>query len=257
MSGEIEPMSGGKMQMHVQRHDAHEQGHLTPEGHEHAKQIATEKVRTYLDENPETHFMVVSSDQVFDDMEPELGGIRAKETADDIVSVIRGSLADRGLPEDHLFGTTEEPVTSSPNLREANIFSNKFMQHLRAQYPDENAWSLYYQDADADTREKMTAESPRDLAMRMDYMVKTAETVGASLHKVPGKEESPLVVWMVGHGGGLDAYLHHYANVPIDQLGFDLSGGFTLRASPNNGVVAEVKGVVYPVKSDDTLSLPQ
>ncbi len=263
MSGEqqLAPMSGGRMEMRVQRHDDHVEGHLTPEGHEHAKQVATEVVNEYLDANSDTHFMVICSDQIWDENEPDLGGVRAKETAKDITETIKDALFERGLPADQLFGSTgddadEGDVTVSPVLREANIFSNKFMQHLRETYPDDNAWSLYYQDQDADTRREKHAESPHDLARRMDYMIKTAEMVGASLHRTPGKEDSPLLVWVVGHGGGLDSYLHHYADVPLEELGFELSGGFTLKASSEHGVVADVKGKEYPIRSDETMSLP-
>ena len=91
----------------------------------------------------------------------------------------------------------------------------------------------------------------------MDYLIKTAEMVGASFHKTQGKEHSPLVVWIVGHGGGLDSFLHHYANVPLNELGFALSGGFTLRATPEEGVVAEVKGKKYPLIQDESFALPK
>jgi len=102
----------------------------------------------------------------------------------------------------------------------------------------------------------MGAESPKDLALRMDYMIKTAEMVGASLHRVPGKEDKPLVVWIVGHGGGLDAYLHQHAGVPLEELGFELSGGFSIRMSDEGQVVAEVKGKEYPMDRSADFNLP-
>lgn len=251
-----EPLSGGRIEMHVQRHDAHDKGHLTLEGREHAKQVAQEKVRQYLDQNPETNFMVIASNQVFDDNEPDFGGLRAIETAQEITNAIKEALAERGLPEDQLFGGESIPTTSTPTLREAGIFSTGFMKHLRTKYPDDSAWSLYYQDTDPETRQGMGAESPLDLAKRMDYMIKTAEMAGASFHKTPGKEHQPIMVWMVGHGGGLDSYLHHYANVPIEELGFDLSGGFTLKAKDGQ-IVADVKGKEYPIHTDESFSLPK
>jgi hypothetical protein len=250
------PMSDGRIEMRVQRHDAHERGYLTPEGHEHARLMADENVNKYLDKNPDTNFMVIASDQVFDDAEPDFGGIRAQETADEVTSAIRDALEQRGLPADHLFGSDGVANTSSPALREAGIFSNGFMKHLRDAYPDDNAWTLYYQDTDEQVRQNVGGESPRDLAMRMDYMIKTAEMVGTSFHRTPGKEDQPLVVWIVGHGGGLDSYLHHYANVPLDELGFDLSDGFSIRATEEQGVVAEVKGIQYPIKTDESLNYP-
>lgn len=258
MSGEhTGRMSGGLMEVHVQRHDAHEQGHLTPEGHEHALRVAYDKANGYLDANPDTHFMVVASDQVFDDREPNFGGIRAQETADDIKTAIGKVLTERGLSEDHLLGDKTEPTILNSALREAGIFSNNFMQHLREKYPNENSWSMYYQDSDAETRKKLGAESPFDLAQRMDYMIKTAEIVGAMFHNIKGNEDTPFLVWIVGHGGGLDSYLHHYADVPLNELGFDLSNGFSLHASPEHGVVADVKGKEYPVRVDTAMSLPK
>ena len=259
MSGEsIGPMSDGRMEMHIQRHDAHEQGHLTPESQEHARETAEEKVQRYLDANEDTHFMLIASDQPFDEREPDFGGLRAHETAAIIADSIRASLAERGRPEEQLFGYNDkEAHATSPTIREADIFSNDFMKHLRSEHPGENPWTLYYQDADADTRKAMQAESPQDLAKRMDYMIKTAEMVGSSFHKTPGKEDKPLVVWMVGHGGGLDSYLHQYAGVPVEELGFDLSGGFTLRATPEGSVVADVKGKEYPIDTDESMNLPE
>lgn len=257
-SEQLGPMSNGRIEMHIQRHDAHEQGHLTAEGREHARAIADGKVEGYLDTNPETHFMVIASDQMFDEREPELGGLRAKETASIIADSIRIHLLERGLPEEQLFGySDQEALTTSPTIREADIFSNDFMQHLRSKYPEDNPWSMYYQDSEAETRKAMGAESPLDLAKRMDYMIKVAEMVGASFHRAPGKEDKPLMIWMVGHGGGLDSYLHHYAGVPLDELGFDLSGGFTLRANPEGSVVADVKGKEYPIHRDESMNLPK
>lgn len=259
MSGEkLGPMSNGRIEMHVQRHDAHEQGHLTPEGREHAKETADEKVKAYLDGNPDTHFMVIASDQMFDDREPGLGGLRAHETAAIIADSIRTALKERGLPAEQLFGyNDQEALTTSPILKEADIFSNEFMQHLRTKYPEDNPWTVYYSDSEAETRRKMGAESPADLATRMDYMIKVAEMVGASFHRAPDKEDKPLLIWIVGHGGGLDAYLHHYAGVPLDELGFGLSGGFSLHATPEGQVVADVKGKEYPVRRDEAMVLPR
>lgn len=258
MSERIGPMSNGRIEMHVQRHDAHEQGHLTPEGQEHAREVAEEKIRNYLDTNPDTHFMVLASDQVFDEREPDFGGQRARETATIITDGIRKELENRQLPAEQLFGyEDQESFATSPSIREADIFSNDFMKHLRESYPDENAWSLYYQDTDAEARQGMGAESPLHLAQRMDYMIKVAEMVGSSFHRTPDKEDKPLVVWIVGHGGGLDSYLHHYAGVPLNELGFDLSGGFSLHADPEHGVVADVKGKEYPIHTNEGIKQPE
>ena len=259
MDGEhLRPMSNGRIELHIQRHDAHEQGHLTLEGREHARAIADGKVESYLDTNPDTHFMVIASDQMFDEREPEVGGLRAHETASIIADSIRTHLLERGLPAEQLFGhSDQEALTTSPTIREADIFSNDFMQHLRSKYPEENPWSMYYQDSEAETRKSMGAESPRDLAERMDSMIKVAEMVGASFHRTPGKEDKPLVIWMVGHGGGLDSYLHHYARVPLDELGFDLSSGFTLKATPEGSVVAIVKDKEYPIHRPESKDFPQ
>lgn len=255
---QLGPMSNGRIEMHIQRHDDHEQGHLTAAGREHARAVADEKVEAYLDKNPDIHFMVIASDQMIDERDPGMGGRRAHETASIITESIRAHLLDRGLPAEQLFGySDEEALTTSPVIREANIFSNDFMQHLRTKYSEDNPWSMYYQDTEAETRRSMGAESPHDLAKRMDYMIKVAEMVGASFHKAPGKEDKPLLIWMVGHGGGLDSFLHHYAGVPLEELGFDLSGGFTLRATQEGVVVADVKGNEYPVQRDGSMSLPR
>lgn len=257
MNGEQMPrLSGGLTEVHLQRHDDHVQGHLTPEGHEHAREVALDKAARYLDANPDTHFMIIASDQAFDDREPGFGGIRAHETAEEVTAAVQKTLAERGLPAEQLFSSNTDPVTVNSTLREAGIFSNDFMKHLREQYPEENPWALYYQDTDAEKRQEVGAESPLDLAQRMDYVVKSAEVAGAWFHAIPGNEDKPLLVWMVGHGGGLDSYLHHYAGVPLDELGFGFSGGFSLHASSEHGVVADVKGKEYPVRPDTTMGLP-
>lgn len=259
MPGEkIGPMSNGRMEMRVQRHDAHEQGHLTPEGKEHAAEVAEQVVREYLDKNPDTHFLVINSDQMIDQAEPEFGGRRAQETGELVIGAIRKTLQERGLPAEQLFGfEDQDPSTITPVIREADIFDNGFMKHLRDTYPDDNEWRLYYQDADQDERLERHAESADSLAQRMDYMIKTAEMAASSFHKTPGKEDTPLLVWMVGHGGGLDAYVYKYADVPLEELGFPLSGGFTLRANEKGEVVAEVKGKDYTLNTSEELELPQ
>jgi hypothetical protein len=240
------------MEMHIQRHDNHEKGNLTPDGREHARQVALEKVRTYLDKDPRTHFMIVASNQVLDDDMPEIGGMRAIETAEEITKAIKETLAERGLSEDQLFGSDSIPIADSSVLQEAKIFhkpedsDQSFMGYLRTK--EGKPWNLYYQDVEKDMREKMHAESPIDLAKRMDYIIKTTEMIGASFHKNEEKKDTPLVVWMVGHGGGLDAYLHHFANVPVEEVGFDVSGGFSIRTNEKgDGLIAEVKGKEYSI----------
>ncbi|QQR82443.1 histidine phosphatase family protein [Candidatus Campbellbacteria bacterium] len=263
MSEKLPPMSDGRMEIHIQRHDVHKIGHLTPEGREHARTIAREKVGKYLDKEKDTNFLVIASNQVFDDREPDFGGQRAVETADEIVSAIRDELKARGLPDDHLFGGDTLPIAMSPDLQEAGIFSGDFMKYLKEKYDPENLkglqyiWNIYYQDVESEIRKKMSAEGPRDLARRMDYVFKVAEMVGASFHKTDDRKSQPLVVWMVGHGGGLDAFLHHYAGVPVDDVGFSPSDGFTIRVNSDGVVVADVKGKEYPLHQDDELSLPK
>lgn len=273
MSAEIGPMSDGKMEFRVQRHDNHVEGHLTPKGQEHAREVADETVKSYLDKNPDTHFLVINSDQPHytgvheqEDTPPyrhkpeeDFGNRRAQETGQIIVGAIKNELAARGLPEEQLFGYDEvDPTTVAPTMREADIFENGFMKHLREVATEKNEeWKLYYQDVDRDLREELGAEPADDLALRMDYTIKSAEMAAASFHRTPGNEDKPLVVWMVGHGGGLDAFLYNYAGVPLEEVGFDVSGGFTLRANEDGQVVAEVKGKDYVVVTPDTLDLPE
>jgi len=273
MSGEkIGPMSDGRVEMRIQRHDNHVEGRLTPEGQEHAREVAEETVKSYLDNNPDTHFLIINSDQPLDTIvheqdtelphlhvpEEDIGGRRAQETGEIVVAAIKNELSERGLPEDQLFGYDEtDPTSVVPVMREADIFANGFMGHLRETHPDENEWRLYYQDIDREERKARGAEPAANLALRMDYMIKSAEMVAASFHRAPGKEDTPLLVWMVGHGGGLDAFLYKYAGVPLDELGFPVSGGFTLRANGEGQVVAEVKGKDYVVNTPESLDLPE
>lgn len=253
----IPPLAGGNMEIRVQRHDDHIKGHLTPEGKEHAYQEAYATACEALDENPNTHFMVVASDQVLDETEPGLGGIRAQETADEVIKAIRKALQERGLSEEQLFGydNLKSPATSSPVIREADIFNNGFMKKLREKYPNQGPWSLYYEDVEREMREEMGAESAAELAKRMDYMFKVVEMAGASFYRDGANQGVPLKSWIVGHGGGLDAYLRKYANVPLDQVGFPFSGGFTIQARGDK-LVAIVKGNEYEINEDEEMSMP-
>src|SRR3990167_1961093 len=150
---QLAPMSNGRMEMRIQRHDAHEAGHLTAEGQEHAKDIAQQTVNEYLDKNTDTHFLIINSDQPWDETEANTGR-RAQETGTIVADTIKAELEKRELPEEQLFGhEDQDPSTVSPVIREADIFDNKFMAHLREKYPDENEWHMYYQDADAQERE--------------------------------------------------------------------------------------------------------
>lgn len=258
---EIPPLADGQIVVDVQRHDEHKFGHLTPEGKEHARAIAQEKIRKYLDNNPKTHFMIIASDQILDEREPGFGGIRAKETANEIVQVVKEELEVRGLPSDQLFGHDDTPISMSPNLREAGIFANDFMKFLRESNPDSKPgkiWEMYYQDIYEDKREEMHAESPDDLAKRMDYEFKVGEMVGAAFFRDENNKDCPLTIIFVGHGGGIDKWLHKYAGVPIENLGFPTSGGFLLRARKEDGkLVVEVKGKEYIVNEDPDMSLPE
>jgi broad specificity phosphatase PhoE len=256
-AGKIDPLSKGRIGIMAQRHDEHEQGHLTEKGREHARGVAEDTAKRVLDLEPNVHFMVIASDQVFDEREPGLGGQRARETAAIITTAIQAELKKRNLPPDQLFGDEfDESATISPTIREADIFVNGHMAGLKEQHPRENPWHLYYQDVDADIRIQAGAESPKSLARRMDKMFKQAEMVGASFHRTSGNEQKPLFIWVVGHGGGLDAYLHEYAGVPIEELGFGFSDGFSLLINTEGKMVAHVKGKEYVVHTSEEIEQP-
>jgi len=264
--GKVEkPLFDGLIKFHVVRHDSHENGFLTPEGRENARRMADEAVREYLDTDPDTNFMIIASDQIPDEDKPEEGGMRAVETAEVVVDAIKQGLKDRNLPEKQLFASDGNPIMISQATREAGIFATGYAAKLKELHPasdpknGKHFWQFYYQEGeiDAKLRERLAAESSKDLAMRMDYAIKTAEMVGASFYKVPGNEQKPLVVWMVGHGGGLDSYVSHYADVPVEKVGFPSSGGFKIYVNDQGVVVAEVKGKQYPIKQDDQMELAE
>ncbi|MDR1196846.1 MAG: histidine phosphatase family protein [Candidatus Nomurabacteria bacterium] len=267
------PMSGGRMQMLVQRHDNYsaETGKLTPEGEQHAREQAQAKAKEYLDANPDTHFFVIASDQMFDDGKSQVGdgrepvqvdtidGQRAVETAEIVRSVIAEELSARGLKPEQLLGANEAAVDSSPTLREADIFENGFMQHLRELYPDDPKaqWTAFYQEVHDDKRDEYHAESPSHVAARMDYAIKNIELAAQFFHNDPDKAHSPLVAWIVGHGGGLDSYLNAYFGVPLAEVGFEYSGGFTLGADETGQVFADVKGDRYYYKGGEGITQPE
>lgn len=263
----IQPENTKKTEVILQRHDQVQQetegdieaGQLTPEGIDHAHERAAERAAEYLDSDPDTYFLVVASNQAWDEVADT--GHRALQTADIITGEIKSALAARGISDDHLINTTFSPnegVIANPVLKEANIFQNGFFTgDVKPQYESmPAAWQAYYKGLHENERKQRGAESAVDLAQRMDYMMKSARLFDNYFHNLPGMADKKLVVWYVGHGGGIDSYLVHKAGLPPEETGFGFSEGFTLTMGEDGHATTHVKGKDYDVDLGGEIALP-
>lgn len=262
------PEDDKKTEIILQRHDQVQQetegdiiaGQLTPEGVEHAHERAAERAKDYLDADPDTYFLVVASNQAWD--EEADTGHRALQTAGIISDEVKKALSERGISDDHLINTgfapDQKPI-ANPVLKEANIFQNGFFTgDVKPQYESvPEAWQAYYKGLHEDERMQRGAESAEDLAQRMDYMMKSARVFESYFHNLPDMADKKLVVWYVGHGGGVDSYLVHKAGLPPEETGFGFSEGFTLSVDKDGHATTQVKGKDYEVDLGGEISLPE
>jgi hypothetical protein len=220
---DIEPISfeAGETEIILQRHGKYERkiedqkvGSLTKEGAEDAYlqgKIFFKELFALVPESERNKIdiLVLASDTQYAE-----GGRRSMETAEQIMKGIKEVLVTLNLNESQLLNSSgsvrgEGGPRPTPKLREPQIFKKTpdFVNFLKEKYGELGVdfWRAFEEDKEKETREKMNAEGPDEIANRMKSAVNALARYSQAYHeKHPGRR---LVIWATTHYDTISPYV--------------------------------------------------
>lgn len=222
---EAEPLNLGGTTIILQRHEEYDRdrdsadaGHLTPKGRENGAMEAEERIRALIESTPvqeraNLFFLVLASDTTFVDK-----GARSIETAEIVSEKINQLSAEYNIDEQNFLnisreyrGTEKGHPRPVAKLREPQIFEQTpdFVTFLKEKYPDfKDFWPAYEADIEKETRERMGAEGPEEMADRIEVFLKVIKKYSSLFHRE--KPDSRLIVWCVSHYDTISPWTKKY-----------------------------------------------
>ena len=257
------PIEIGGTEIILQRHGKYERsadsqnvGSLTEEGAEEISNLSKEFfdklfVQIPEDERDRVDILVIGSDTQF--ME---GGRRSMETADLVTEALKEKLKELKLDENQLLNaygrySGEGGVRPTPKLREPQMFENSmgFVNFLREKYGDlgKDFWIAFEEDLEKETREKMEAEGPDEIADRLKFMIEVLARYSRMYHKKnPGRR---LVIWAATHYDTISPYTkREIFNVGKEvPLAVDYGAGISIIIDPEGNATTKIEGEEYEI----------
>lgn len=257
------PLEAGGTEIVLQRHGKYERsadspnvGSLTKEGAEEVYVLGKNFFEKLFDSIPESERKDIEILVLASDTQYKGGGRRSMETADQVVRGLKEELKKMNLSEDQILNFSgnfkgEGNTRPMSELREPQMIDNspEFLQFLKEKYGDMNLefWIAFEEDKEKETREKMGAEGPDEIADRLNYVVNVLARYGRFYHKKhPGKR---LVVWAATHYDTISPYVKREIfevgkEVP---LGVDYGAGVSINLDKEGGATVKVAGEEYDV----------
>lgn len=173
---------------------------------------------------------------------------RGVETADEVIDVLSEFSLSNGQVLNNS-AANGKPVELS-TLIDLKMLSEspEFENFLKQKYGDGiDFWAAYEDDREKETRVRMGAEGPGEIADRIGYFMSVMNTAANEYHK--SHPERRLIIWGVSHYDALSPYIKEHV-AGIDQkeyLPVDYGAGIAVHAG-ENGATANIHGQSYTVK---------
>lgn len=263
---EAGPISSGGTRILLQRHqeffrekENEHVGHLTPDGKETGEKEAEQRIKNLIEQVPETErdnlfFLILASDTTY-----ENGGARSMETADIIAKKIREILIQNSISEENLLNISREYRGSEngapkpvPSLREPLMFeeSPAFVKFLKEKYPElKDFWIAFETEVEKETREKMGAEGPEEMADRIEKYLKVLKRYSALFHKE--KPDSRLIIWCVSHYDTISPWTKKYVldqSIPENHLPVDYGAGLAIDLDNEGNASVNTEGKKFKLE---------
>lgn len=257
------PIRPGETEIVLQRHgkyirekDDPKVGSLTPEAVEAEKKAATDFLEAFLSQFPAEErsavaLLIVSSDTQYLD-----GGKRSYETAELVQESAEEVFQKQGIPTENIVNTAHELKGEGgprvmPRLREPNFFNDSpdFLGYMMQKYGGINLafWEAFEKDVEKETREKMGAEGPDDIADRMSFTVRALKRYSDLYHGAnPGRR---LIIWAATHYDTISPFVKRdvFGVSKDETLMVDYGAGVSLRVDTAGAMTTEIAGKEYPV----------
>lgn len=233
-----------------------EMGKLEEKAAEMAKLQAEDFFNQYFEtlspeEQKTVDVFVVAADTKLDTPIPGVknDSKRAIETAERIITGAKKSLEKFKLSEDQIVSQTNkngEPTEIS-ELVDLKMFkdSPEFVEFMKVHGTGKDFWINFEEDTHKDTRLKMGAEGPADIADRVEKYLKVVIGAMNSYHKHhPGKR---AIFWIVSHYDTISPYIKLCitGKKKEDPLYVDKSAGIVIKLDKEKNITSEIQGKKY------------
>lgn len=263
---EAGPLDMGETRILLQRHeefvrdkDSSEAGHLTAKGKETGAEESEQRIKNLIEQVPPQErnnlfFLVLASDTVY------VGrGARSMETADIVAKKIKELLVENGISEKNLLNLSRnyrgaekggpKPVVK---LREPHMFeqSPDFVKFLKEKYPDfKDFWVAFETEAEKETREKMGAEGPEEMADRIERFLEVLKRYSSLFHKE--KPNSRLAIWCVSHYDTISPWTKKYVlneSLPETYLPVEYGAGLSIDLDSDGNATVNTEGKEFKLE---------
>jgi len=202
------------------------------------------------DDRKQVDFLVIGADTKLETPIPEIRSEhkRAVETAELILDAIQATMKEYQLDLSQLLNKTGRPIElSSGRLRDLRMFEDcpKFVSFLKEKYGTGiEFWEAYEDDLEKETREKMGAEGPDEIARRTHDYLRVVTNAMKSYHSLhPGRR---VMVWVEGHYDNLSPYLKQATGMKrTDYLPIDHGAVVAIHVARDQKVTAQIQGLSY------------
>lgn len=174
---------------------------------------------------------------------------RAMETGEVVIAEIKKSMAEFSLPQVQLLNKSGRPIElSSGRIGELHMFedSPEFVNFLRNKYGiGKEFWVAFEDDAEKETRERLGAEGPDEVADRLKDYLKTLANAMKLYHQLHPNRR--MIVWAISHYDTISPFIkRHVAGMPkTDYLPIDNGAGIVINIKKDQKASAEISGNYY------------
>lgn len=240
-------------------------GSLTENGKELTKKATLERLEEITEDKTPTDIIFYHSNTQWLDWRDKNGlvkgfGSRGKETTEEILKTIsseveNGTELGKKIEENiRILG-----VNSSEDITESDIFyifhapnPRAYIKALREKYSEKDWWEAYYNIAQEfeDLRKRTGAEGPKDLARRVESVIKLAKLYDDQIKRE--KLNRNLVVWVVSHKELIRSFIQHTLKAEgedIENYDPDFNEGVDIFINHDGTITAKLEnGKEYPVE---------
>lgn len=168
---------------------------------------------------------------------------RGVETAEVVMEGLKAAMKEFSLPEEQILNQGRTVEVSE--LRDLRMLEEtpKFVQFLVEKYgTGRGFWVAYETDAEKETRIRMGAEGPEEIAERVSYALSVREQIAREYHKAhPGRR---LIMWAVSHYDAISPFVkRNIAGMDMSAyLGVDHGAGISLHIDAQGKGTCEIQG---------------
>lgn len=190
--------------------------------------------------------MVVASDATL--VTPYTKAIhkRAVETGVQVLSGLTEAMQNASVAEQQLLNNSANhgSVVEVSELKDLLMMeeSPDFVEFLRSKYgTGVEFWNAYENDVEKETRLKMKAEGPDDIADRVNYALSLQAQIAREYHEAnPGRR---LIIWAISHYDSISPFAKkHVTNTDLNTyLPIEQGGGITIAIDKDGGATCTLK----------------